>query len=219
MKKIFLLLAALMSLAWLGGCTSISAQGTLAGLSDRLVYATVNSDETCGLMAPTSGLAFQYQSKTGPYRMVEAYAYDVGNNWASAAAAMPLTAYVPDGTPQLKDGDVVLIRMGDAKYIAGFDSADPSPFTGESNTVITRAFKSGWMGIGSAYAGRPTTGHNQSPWEREPWGESVREYSLHFTRFWKTDEAKGTCSALHEFPEEAAPGRVGLPTWPARTDN
>ena len=82
MKKLFLLFTVLSALAGLGGCASIDSRGTWAGLPGRLVYATVWPNETCGLKAPSFGLAFRHKEETGPYRMVEAQVYDTGNNWA-----------------------------------------------------------------------------------------------------------------------------------------
>lgn len=217
MKKLFLLMVALLTLTGLGGCASVTGKGTWPGLPTRLVYAVVKTNETCGLKAPAFGLSFSNRDKTGPYRMTEAVAYDTGNNWASAIAAAPLIAYVPDGTPRLKDGDIVLIRMGDASFISGFDYEKPTPFDGSSNTVITRVYKSGWDGIGSPYANRPTVGHHQSPWKREPWSESVKQYNLHFTKFWKVDKRAHTCLPLRPFPKTPSAGRTGLPDWPARS--
>ena len=220
MKKLFLLMVALLTLAGLGGCAVPNQLAGDARVHTRLNYAYVYTNETCGANYHSSFFRRLDSENAGPYRLAYVVFFSTGPNYWSALPTYFSASFVPDGMPELHTGDIVLVRTGDSLKATLTQGVNPN--FGGMPVIVKKvldhsAYPHGplaWDG-GPDNTGLPMVGFKQSPWPIMPWPETVAHYDLHFTPFWKVN-ADGTCSQLRRFPEHPNPVLLRLPTWPER---
>lgn len=220
MKKIFLLLAALMTLAGLGGCATPNQLAGDARVHTRLNYAYVYANETCGADYHSAFFRRLNAENAGNYRLAYVVFFATGSSYWNALPTYFSAPFVPDGMPQLHTGDIVLVRTGDSLKASIPKDGDPN--SGEMPVIVKKvldhtAYPHGpmaWDG-GPDNTGLPMVGFKQSPWPIMPWAETVDHYDLHFTPFWKVN-ADGACSRMRSFPEHPNPLLLQLPAWPPR---
>ena len=123
---------------------------------------------------------------------------------------MPIKAFVPDGLPRLRAGDLVLVRPGDA----------PNPSVGvvpdgQSNVIVKLLATTASGKVGAVFRNRPTVGHGLAPWPKEAGRQTVAHYDLRFTPFYADGGKNKDCAQLRPFLQHANAALMGFPTWPA----
>ncbi len=207
----------------LGGCASYDSVMSANDLGGRLEYAVVGGlnlyglgriDETCGIAGKNLNGALlnrhRFAPVRTPYRVVDLTTTEMGTSLLTAWEPMPIKAFVPNGLPRLRSGDLVLVRPGEVPSPSVAATPD-----GRSNVVVKLLATSASGRVRAVFGARPTVGHGLAPWPREPWSATVEHYQLRFTPFYADGGRDKDCRQLRSFPETADPALVGFPTWPA----